>query len=154
MSFEAITTQEDFEARLKERLEQKERSVRSQIEGESKAEVEKLKKLNEEYEEKLNVANAQINELTGKVKEQNNYEETINNFKLRELKTKAALAQGLPYSLVDRIQGEDEESIENDVKTLAEYFAANQAGKIPPLKDNEPEKTGEDSAYMALVKDL
>ncbi len=154
MSFEAITTQEDFEARLKERLEQKERSVRSQLECESKAEVEKLKKLNEEYKEKLNVANAQINELTGKVKEQNDYEETINNFKLRELKTKAALAQGLPYSLVDRIQGEDEESIENDVKTLAEYFTANHASKIPPLKDNEPEKTGEDSAYMALVKDL
>lgn len=81
MSFEAITTQEDFEARLKERLEQKERSVRSQFEEESKAEVEKLKKLNEEYKEKLNVANAQINELTGKVKEQNDYEEIINNFK-------------------------------------------------------------------------
>ena len=55
MSFEAITTQEDFEARLKERLEQKERSVRAQLEGESKAKVEKLKKLNEEYKEKLNM---------------------------------------------------------------------------------------------------
>ena len=151
MSFEAITTQEDFEAKLKARLEQKERSVRTQLEEENKAAIEKLKK---EYEKKLNTASAQINELTGKVKEQNDYEQTINNFKLRELKTKVALSQGLPYSLVDRIQGEDEESITNDVKTLAEYFTANTSVKTPPLKDVEPEKTGEDSAYMALVKDL
>lgn len=151
MSFEPITTQEDFEAKLKARLEQKERSVRTQLEEENKATIEKLKK---DYEEKLNTASAQINELTGKVKEQNDYEQTINNFKLRELKTKVALSQGLPYSLVDRIQGEDEESITNDVKTLAEYFTTNTNIKAPPLKDVEPEKTGEDSAYMALVKDL
>lgn len=149
MSFEAITTQEQFEEALKARLEQKERSVRSEMESEQA----KMREENASLKEQLGQSQSQIAELNGKINAQADYESQIKQLKLNEIKTKASIENGLPYSLAQRLQGEDEDSIMADAKQMAEFFKTS-AAKEPPLKNTEPEISGEDSAYMALVKEL
>ena len=148
MAFEAITTQEEFEARLKDRLEQKERSVRSQFEEEYGKQTNSLNELNS----KLETANATIKELEEKLQNQEDMAKQLKGYELKDMKIKAAFEYGLPYDLVSRIQGDCEESIAEDAQKLAGYFKADP--RPAPLKDSEPENVGEDSAYMALAKVL
>lgn len=141
--FIAINTQEEFDKRISERLRRESEKYQEQINnltkenenlsvqlGEKNRALEKSSKDIEGY-------TSQITELSGK----------MTRYEMEKLKTTIALQNGIPYDLASRLQGDDEESISEDAKRLAEYV--NRQPVAPP-KSVEPSGL----AYKGMEADL
>ncbi len=149
--FKEIKTQEEFEARMKERLEQKERSVSKKYEGYKSP--EELAQIEEEYKTK---ASKQFegykspDEVEALKKE---YEGKIAKYESDSVKTRIASELGLPSSIASRLKGANEDEIRKDAETFVGFFQ-----KEPPLATGEPtvvnDEQAKDIAYKNLVKNL
>lgn len=132
--FKAIITQEELDEVIKDRL---------------KRERDKLSK---EVEEKYKDYDSLREELS-KAKESSAELETLQKklqaYEKAEMKRKVAMEYKIPYDLADRIQGDDEESMAEDAKSLQAYFKK----EAPPLRNTEttPKK---DDAYKKLLDGL
>ena len=125
--FKAITTQEELDSIIGERLKRQKESISKQY-----TDYEELKTKNVNLEK----------ELTGKVKAHD----------LSSLKIKYALENGIPYNLAGRISGDDEDSIKADAQSLSDFFKSQTPP--PPLKSTETNAKGEDVAYQNILKGL
>lgn len=87
---------------------------------------------------------SKISELEGKVKAAD----------LKEMKIEAAREHGLSYDFVNRIIGEDKETIMADAKALAETVGKTKTP--PPAKEpvTPTKKEGVDGALMGMLKGL
>ena len=65
-----------------------------------------------------------------------------------------AIKYGLPFDLADRLQGDSEESLNEDAERLASLVTVNNYTQ--PLADKEPnfESKGTDAAWRDVVKNL
>lgn len=72
-------------------------------------------------------------------------------YELSSLKTRIAHEKGIPYDLVDRLQGEDEKSIGADANKLAELL--NNQKPPQPEGAAEPNR-GEEDAYKQLLQGI
>lgn len=89
---------------------------------------------------------AKDKELADQQKWQKLYEEReaeLRNERTTNLKMKVALAKGLPAALIDRLRGDDEESLGKDADALLELLkpAAAESPKgpgIPPSRGSQP----------------
>lgn len=145
--FTPITTQEEFDSRLSERLAQKERSVTKKFEGYTSP--EDLAKIREGYDNQISNLNGKLGnaekEYSKKFegytspedleKIKNDYDDKIATYERDSVKTKIAIEMGLPLELKDRLRGENEEEIRKDAKLLS-GFASN--AKEPPLAGYDP----------------
>lgn len=145
--FTAITTQEEFDARIKDRLEQKERSVKEQF-----ADYETLKTKVGEYEgqistlqEAQNTANTELADLRAKV----------SKYESDSAKTRIALEHGIPYELANKISGDTEEKMKADAQKLAGFLKKDSV-QVAPLANPEPNEEGntEKAAYKRLSAEL
>ncbi|MDT2848768.1 DUF4355 domain-containing protein [Vagococcus carniphilus] len=148
MTFKAIETQDELDQIIKDRLKR---------EKEKYSDYDELKKSNEDYEKQLGSLQAQIEESSQKMKSHDEVVAELNSkitgFETNSLKTKIALKHGLPIDLVDRLTGDDEESITADAEKLAGFVSKKQT--VPPLKDVEPPLGDEkDGSYKNLLKGL
>lgn len=155
--FTPITTQEDFDSRLQERLEQKERSVSKRYEGyTSPDDLEKLKK---EYDDQISSLNDKINAFKNVENEIDEYKKKIAQYESDSVKTRYAIKEGIPLDLVDRIRGTTEEEIEADVKKLSSMIGS-ATRKVPlateevTLSKDEIESAKRDEAYRDIIKNL
>lgn len=73
-------------------------------------------------------------------------------YELSSLKTRIAHEKGIPYDLVDRLQGEDEKAISADADKLAGLLGS-QASQQQPFGEPEPNKGGSDG-FKALLQGL
>lgn len=152
MSFEVIETQEKLDAIIKERLaRQKEQYEGKLTDYENlKTELDKLQQENASYKsmldeakEKAGLSEKSIEELNAKV----------SGYEKAQLRTKIALANGLPMELADRLAGESEDDLTADAKRLAEFMVKRE--QAPPLKDvEEPELNSSESAFRSMLKGL
>ena len=149
--FKPITTQEEFDEAIKDRLaRQKETLLKqyndySELKNENvdlEKELGELKKTLESSTTNKTELEKQIEELTGKVREHD----------LSALKIKYAFENGIPYHLAGRISGNDEESIKTDAESLSNFFKSQTPP--PPLKSTEKKVSGEDVAYQNILKGL
>jgi septal ring factor EnvC (AmiA/AmiB activator) len=149
--FKAITTQEEFDKAIQDRLARQKESIEKQYadyaeikarKTELEAEVEALKTTLAETNEKYTNYDKDIADLNAK----------IAGYETANMRTKIALQHGIPYDLASRLVGEDEESITADAKKLAELIGSKEP--IPPLKDVEPKIDDKDSAYKSLLENL
>ena len=129
--FKPITTQEEFDAAIKERLS-REKAKYSDYD-QLKSLVEDLKKENVDLKSTIEAdrqskvdADKQLEEMQSQ----------IAGYETASLRTRVALQYGLPYDLADRLQGTDEESLKADAERLAGFMKSKES--IPPLKTNEP----------------
>jgi len=150
--FKAITTQEEFDEAIKDRLARQKETILKQY-----ADYSEVKSKNVDLEKEIGELKAtiesstssktelekQIEELTGKVKSN----------ELSSLKIKYALENGIPYNLANRISGDDEESIKADAESLSDFFKS-QTLPPPPLKDTESNAKSEDKAYQNILNGL
>ena len=67
------------------------------------------------------------------------------------MQRKIALENKIPYNLAGRIQGETEEEMLEDAKSLSKYFEKKEV--VPPLKNPEINK-GQSGAYKELLQGL
>lgn len=133
----AITTQEELDAVIKDRLGRQENKIRAEY-----ADYDTLKASNEKLTGDLESANNNLKTAQEQVK---THEATISGLNAQvaqyerdSAKTKAALAAGLPAEMANRLQGDDAEALKADAEALAKMFTANR--QVQPLAD--PESTG------------
>ena len=138
--FKPIETQEQFDAMIKGRLEQAERSF-----------IEKYGKT-DELKTQLEESAGQIAELTKRLEEANNQIESskaemeglnakVLKYETDSVKTRVAHEEGLPFEMAGRLTGDNEEAIRADAKSLAKMIKANTS--TPPAFKSElppPEK--------------
>lgn len=146
--FKPITTQEEFDAAIKERLsrEKAKYSDYDQLKSrvtELETENVNLKSTIEANNQSKADADKQLEEMQSK----------IAGYETASLRTRVALQHGLPYDLADRLQGTDEESFKADAERLAGFMKSKES--IPPLKTNEP-NLGDDknSGWLELAREL
>lgn len=134
--FKPIETQEQFDAMIKGRLEQAERSF-----------IEKYGKT-DELKTQLEASAEQIAELTKRLEEANNQIESskaemeglnakVLKYETDSVKTRVAHEEGLPFEMAGRLTGDNEEAIRADAKSLAKMMKAN-ASTPPAFKSELP----------------
>lgn len=96
---------------------------------------------NTQYKTTVQANQSTVDELT----------EELNTTKLSNLKPRITLENGLPYNIAGRLVGEDEETLLNDAKKMAELIQPQQL--TAPLKSMERD-TDEVDPYAALVQGL
>ncbi len=145
--FKVIDSQEDFDLRIKDRLQRKEEQVRNEYEEI----IENLKAENES----LKSENTSLLENIDKAKEKDNEIESLKGqilgYEKSELRRKVALDNNIPYKLAERIKGETEDEMIQDAKSLSSYFEEKEI--VPPLRNPET-NTGVDGALKDLLDGL
>lgn len=167
MAFTPIETQEDFDAAIKKRLEQKEREVKELYKNYLSPEaVEELRK-------ELDGKNAdQISDLTDKLTKAQEkaatVDETVKALTDRAtaaekslLKQRVAHSKGIALELAERLIGDTEEELTADAENFAAYMTPRTA---PPMRSTETplgaftssgsKGAANDEAYMALLGQL
>ncbi|EGR92927.1 capsid assembly scaffolding protein Gp46 family protein [Streptococcus oralis] len=144
--FKPITTQEEFDNAIKERLS-REKSKHSDYD-QLKSRVTELEKENVGLKSTIE-ANRQSKEDADKQLEE--MQNQISNYETASLRTRIALQHGLPYDLADRLQGTDEASFKADAERLAGFMKP--VSKVAPIKSTEPIIPKEDDD-RAMVRNL
>lgn len=152
MSFTPITTQEDFDKAIKDRLDREKKTITDEVTKKyagTEEWQEQQKKLNDQLGEQTKAIEeaaeaskkneATITELTDKVKK----------YETASVKARIANEVGLQYQLASRLSGEDEEAIKKDAESLVKLMG-NEKGTPPPLAHPETEPTEKGSKNAAL----
>ena len=152
--FEPINTQEEFDERIKSRLERERNTISKQYadyeslrESNSALTNEKttLMKSIEEKNEEINGLNQKLSEANTKLK----------SLEIDSLKTKVAVETGLPFELKDRLSGETEEAIREDASALSKIFKTSGSSGIPGFDgSNKGKEPDPNEAYKDMLKNL
>lgn len=119
--FTPITTQEEFEKALSQRLERERNKVRKEFEGFLSPEDAQKK-----YENYLSPEQVQ-EKYKGyfSPEEMAKKEVEINGYKLNSKRVEVALKNGIPYELAGKVSGNTEEEMTKDAETLAGFLKSN-----------------------------
>lgn len=152
-----ITSQQDFNAALKARLE-KERQKQAKIYAEKYSgyfSPDDMKTKTEEYEAQItelgNSLTAAKDKATADAERIADLETRVQTYESLSVKQRIAHEVGLPYELANKLSGVTEEEIRQDAKTMAQFIAP-KTNVALPLRNPEaaPEVDGVTKAFMAL----
>lgn len=147
--FKVIETQEQLNAIIKARLDREKEKYADYDQL-----AEKIKKLETENTSlKQTITDKETSESTSLTRI-SELENDVTTWKQKSLKQQIAMKNGLPFDLADRLQGDSEESLNEDAERLASLV--NVKNYTQPLADKEPnfESKGTDAAWRAVVKNL
>ncbi len=148
--FTPITTQEEFDKAIGERLKRERETVRKEFAGylSPEKEAEKYKDyLSPEAEKKKYEGYLSPEEAAKK-------DARIKAYETDSVKTRIAREMGIPFDLASRLTGDDEASIKKDAESLAKILGG-KGGKVPPLKSTEPDGADlETAAYRSMLNGL
>lgn len=140
--FTPITTQEQLEAVLKDRLERQSKKFESE-----KADLEKkysgymasddVTKLKQSYEDQIKDLNTKIDEGASVQTELDNAKKQIEAQKIDSLRIKTALENGIPYEFADRLKGTTAEELTADAKLFAKSFTRPAGQHTQPAYNGE-----------------
>lgn len=147
-----ITTQEELDAIIGERLARKDEQVKKQY-----GDYEDLKKKVAEYETSIADYTKQLEAASKKAashdKEVAELSEKVKSYETASVKTKIAHEHKIPYELAGRLSGETEEEIRADAANLAKLLSG--GGTPAPLADPEGSKAaGDNAGYKSLLSSL
>lgn len=147
--FKVIETQEQLDAIIKSRLD-REKAKYSDYD----TLAEKIKNLETENTNlKQAITEKETSESTNLTRI-TELEKDVTAWKNKSLKQQIAMKNGLPFDLADRLQGDNEESLNEDAERLASLVSVKNYTQ--PLADKEPnfESKGTDAAWRDVVKNL
>ena len=147
--FKVIETQEQLNAIIKARLDREKEKYADYDQL-----AEKIKKLETENTSlKQTITEKETSESTTASKIAD-LEKDVTTWKQKSLKQQIAMKNGLPFDLADRLQGDSEESLNEDAERLASLVKVKTYTQ--PLADKEPnvETNGIDSAWRDVLKNL
>ena len=134
--FKAITTQEEFDAAIKKRLEQKDRELAEKYRD--YLAPDKIDALKADYEQKIADASAELKsekeKTAGFDKEKADLLNRVTAAEGSLLKNKVASKHKIPIELAERLVGSTEEELNKDAEAFAGYM-----GPIttPPMRTND-----------------
>lgn len=118
--FKAITTQEEFDTAIKERLERAERKTREEFKGWTSP--DDLKKLNESHITELNQLKEshakEMEKYAGYDEKFSEFTAKIHSLEVNGIKTRIASEKKLPLDAVEFLQGDDEQTIAESAERL------------------------------------
>lgn len=130
--FKVINTQEEFDERIKERIERAEKKAAEAFKG--WLSPDDVKALNEAHKgeiEKINAAHSEeLKKYAGYDEKFNEQAEKIKSLEMAALKTKIATEKKLPLDAVEFLQGEDEESITANAEKLLKLSGGYSVGFV------------------------
>ena len=148
--FKAITSQEEFDAAIKARLDRQEKTIRSQY-----ADYDSLKAQGSKFEEERHTWQKKDQEYAEAIKKLNAELETakatIKTESVKNLKTKIATEMGLPTQLCDRLSGSTEDEIRKDAESLKTIFDQKNREGLPGFSAEKPAGNSKDAAYKDLL---
>lgn len=149
--FKVIETQEELNEIIKKRLE-REKSKYADYDTLS----EKIKTLETEKIKLEETIKTQKETDKGYVNKIAELEKTISGWESKALKQKVAIKHNLPFELANRLQGDSEESLEEDAERLASLMTVNNNKTYTqPLANVEPESTNStDAAWKGMLNIL
>ena len=140
--FTPITTQEQLEAVLKDRLERQSKKFESE-----KADLEKkysgymssddVTKLKQSYEDQIKDLNTKVEAGASVQTELDNAKKHIEAQKIDSLRIKTALENGIPYEFADRLKGTTAEELTADAKLFAKSFSRPAGQHTQPAYNGE-----------------
>lgn len=147
--FKVIETQEQLNAIIKARLDREKEKYADYDQL-----AEKIKKLETENSSlKQTISDKETSESTTASKIAD-LEKDVTTWKQKSLKQQIAMKNGLPFDLADRLQGDSEESLNEDAERLASLV--NVKNYTQPLADKEPniETNSIDAAWRDVARNL
>lgn len=130
--FKVINTQEEFDERIKERIERAEKKAAEAFKG--WLSPDDVKALNDAHKgeiEKINAAHSEeMKKYAGYDDKFNEQAEKIKSLEMAALKTKIATEKKLPLDAVEFLQGEDEESITANAEKLLKLSGGYSVGFV------------------------
>lgn len=152
--FTPITTQEELDAVIGERLKRERDTVTKRYEekyagyvsgADHEAALAELQKQVDDAAKKQSDSQALIDGLNAKVR----------GYETNSVKMRVAQELGLPHELAERLSGDDEDAIRKDAEALAKIVGAQQK-KYPPAAKTEPNKelSGKSAAYYELLQSM
>lgn len=146
--FKPITTQEEFDAAIKECLS-REKAKYSDYD-QLKSRVKELEEENVGLKSTIESTNQSKSESDKQLEEM---QSKIAGYETASLRTRVALQHGLPYDLADRLQGNDEESFKADAERLAGYMK--RAQPVAPVRETEPQVSDNKTMQMkSMLREL
>lgn len=150
-TFTAITTQEQLNAVIKDRLERAEKSYQEKY-----ADYESLKSQKLDLEKKVNELTKTLTDTTSKVavfeKTLGEKDIALKNYESQSVKQRIAHEVGLPYEMAERIKGTTEEEIRKDADSL--FKAIQTSRPTAPLASNETGADQNTEAYRTMLHQL
>jgi len=157
MAFEAITTQEQLDSIIGERLKREretvEKKLRESIEKEyleKYGDYEELKTKTDEYGRQIEGFNQTIKENSEKIagyeKSSGEMQAKLKKYEMDSMKMKIAHEAGIPFELASRLSGEDEAAIRKDAESISKFISKKKTSA--PLASADPEKL--DSKQIAM----
>ncbi len=140
--FKTITTQEEFDAAIKDRIERAEKKTREAVAAEFKgwvkpADIEALKETHAAEIKRLADDHTKaLEKYAGYDEKFKEFEAKIKGYEIRELKTKAATAYKLPLDAIEFLQGDDEKAINESAERLMNLTGANHG--VGMTRNTEP----------------
>jgi len=146
--FKVIETQEQLDAIIKARLD---REKSKYADYDSLA--EKIKNLETENLNLKDTISAKEESESTNLNRIAELEKSVSGWEAKALKQQVAIKYGLPFDLADRLQGDSEESLNEDAERLASLVTVNNYTQ--PLASTEPTvSNGIDAAWRDVVKNL
>lgn len=147
--FKVIETQEQLDAIIKSRLD-REKAKYSDYD----TLAEKIKNLETENTNLKQAITEKETSESMNLTRITDLEKDVTSWKQKSLKQQIAMKNGLPFDLADRLQGDTEESLNEDAERLASLVSVKNYTQ--PLADKEPafKEKGVDSAWRDVVKNL
>lgn len=153
--FKTITTQEEFDNAIKERLDRQAKKTADEVRkgfagwlspDDAKKATADLEKQIADLTGKLNDSKAAYDKLDGEKKA----------LDLARLKESAARDAGLPFELASRLSGETADELKADAESLSKLVNSGNNSYVAPLFET-PAKTAasvSDAAYMSMLGEL
>lgn len=152
--FKAITTQEEFDAAIRARIERERSTVQKQY-----ADYEDLKKQASDLAKEKETWNQTLAAEKKKIQDQlDQANSKVKSLETDSLKTKIAIEKGLPLELRSRLTGTNEEEIKADADALIKIFSAEQRRDLPGFEagrsDSGSGANSKDAAYLQMVREM
>lgn len=130
--FKAITTQEEFDAAIKERLARNTKSITDEVTKKYEGFIspDEISKREKALNDKITALTAQAGEKDKSIADLTSKNQV---YELNALKAKIAREKGIPYELAQRLTGSTEEELSKDADEFAKYMPK----KTAPLHDPE-----------------
>lgn len=152
--FKPINTQEEFDERIKERLERAEKKTRETFAGWTSP--DDLKSLSAKHSDEIKAlkeAHAkEMEKYAGYDEKFSEQASKIHSLEVSALKTRIATEKKLPMDAIEFLQGEDEQSITDSADRLSKLSAGTHVGFV-----RSSEQTSEstlDSQFRTLAQNL
>jgi len=152
--FTPITTQEEFDAAIKDRLT-RDREAQAKKVAEKYADYDDLKTKAADYEKQIADYAEKLKGSEEKDKKIAELEGTVKKHETSALRIKIAHEAGLDYNLASRLTGESEEEIRADAKSLSETIGKMKTSAAP-AKSTEPAGGADNTkaGYQTLLSSL